>query len=86
MDGIESKRRNRPVEETVAVWQEMLKGSPTGTQNCLRFKMDMQVLDPSGLWYWIAHSRCQLLQPLACRSLLVSLSTLSLTHLMRLLV
>ena len=49
MDGIESKRRNRPVEETVAVWQEMLKGSPTGTQNCLRFKMDMQVLDPSGI-------------------------------------
>ena len=41
MDGIESKHRNRPVEETVAAWQQMLKGSPEGLQHCLRFKMDM---------------------------------------------
>ena len=42
MEGTESKRRNRSVEETVAAWQEMLKGSAVGTQHCLRFKMDMQ--------------------------------------------
>ncbi|KAK9795898.1 hypothetical protein WJX73_001913 [Symbiochloris irregularis] len=42
MNGIESKRRNRPVAETQAVFEEMLKGNEEGLKNCLRFKMDMQ--------------------------------------------
>lgn len=45
MDGIESKRRNRPVEESLAVWKEMVAGSEEGRKNCMRFKIDMQ--DPN---------------------------------------
>ena len=43
MDGIESKRRNRPVEESLAVWKEMVAGSPEGKRYCMRFKINMQV-------------------------------------------
>lgn len=43
---MESKRRNRPVEETLAVWEEMKKGSEIGKQNCMRFKINMK--DPNG--------------------------------------
>ena len=45
MDGIESKRRNRPVEETLAVWKEMVAGSAEGKKHCMRFKINMQ--DPN---------------------------------------
>jgi len=45
MDGIESKRRNRPVEETLAVWKEMIAGSAEGKKHCMRFKINMQ--DPN---------------------------------------
>ena len=43
MDGIESKRRNRPVEESLAEWKEMVAGSPEGKRYCMRFKINMQV-------------------------------------------
>lgn len=42
MEGIESKRRDRPVEETLAVWREMVEGTPEGKKNCLRFKINMK--------------------------------------------
>ncbi|CAM6096286.1 unnamed protein product [Calypogeia fissa] len=45
MDGIESKRRNQSVEENLALWKEILAGSPTGVQCCLRGKLDMQALN-----------------------------------------
>ena len=45
MDGIESARRNRPVEETLALWREMVAGSPEGRRHCMRFRIDMQ--DPN---------------------------------------
>lgn len=45
MDGIESKRRNRPVEESLAVWKEMVGGSEEGRKHCMRFKINMQ--DPN---------------------------------------
>jgi glutamyl-tRNA synthetase len=41
MHGVESKHRNRPVEETQAVWKEMMAGTEEGFKNCLRVKMDM---------------------------------------------
>lgn len=41
MEGKESVRRNRPVEENLAVWKEMVAGSPEGKKQCLRFKMNM---------------------------------------------
>ena len=41
MHGVESKRRNRPTEETEHVWKEMLAGTEEGFKNCLRVKMDM---------------------------------------------
>ena len=42
MDGIDSARRGRPVEESLAVWKEMVAGSPEGQRHCMRFKMNMQ--------------------------------------------
>lgn len=39
---IESRCRNRTVEENLALWKEMVQGSETGKRNCIRFKMDMQ--------------------------------------------
>ena len=45
MDGIESKHRNRPVEESLRVWKEMLAGSTEGLTNCMRFKMSMSDLN-----------------------------------------
>lgn len=41
MHGVESKRRNRPIEETEKVWKEMIDGSEEGFKNCIRVKMDM---------------------------------------------
>ena len=41
MDGIESQCRNRTPEETLAIFEEMKKGSETGVRNCLRFKIGM---------------------------------------------
>lgn len=45
MEGIESKHRNRPAEESLAVWQEMVAGTPTGLANCMRFKISMSNLN-----------------------------------------
>ena len=42
MEGIESKRRNRSVEENLAVWKEMVEGTPEGRKCCMRFKIDMK--------------------------------------------
>ena len=42
MDGIESVRRNRSVEETLAIFKEMQNGTEEGLKNCLRIKLDMQ--------------------------------------------
>ena len=41
MDGIESQRRNRSVEETLQIWEEMQKGSSEGLKNCMRWKISM---------------------------------------------
>ena len=43
MDGIASKRRGRPSEESLAVWKEMVAGSAEGKRYCMRFKINMQV-------------------------------------------
>jgi hypothetical protein len=43
MDGIDSQRRGRPVEENLRLWAEMQAGSEEGLKNCMRIKMDMQV-------------------------------------------
>jgi glutamyl-tRNA synthetase len=45
MEGIESKHRNRPVEESLAVWKEMVAGTPAGLANCMRFKISMSNLN-----------------------------------------
>lgn len=42
MEGIESKRRNRSVEENLAVWKKMVEGTPEGRKCCMRFKIDMK--------------------------------------------
>ena len=41
MHGIESQRRNRSVEENLAIWEQMKAGTEEGFKNCLRVKMDM---------------------------------------------
>ena len=41
MDGIESQRRNRSVEESLQVWEEMQKGTSEGLKNCMRWKISM---------------------------------------------
>ncbi|WPT11556.1 Glutamate--tRNA ligase, cytoplasmic [Picochlorum sp. SENEW3] len=41
MHGVESKRRNRPIEETQRIFKEMIAGSEEGVANCLRVKLDM---------------------------------------------
>lgn len=43
LNRVESKCRGRSVEENLAVWEEMKKGSEVGIANALRFKMDMKV-------------------------------------------
>ena len=45
MDGIESQCRNCSPEHTLAVFEEMKKGSEVGARNCLRFKIGMS--DPN---------------------------------------
>ncbi len=45
MEGIESKHRNRPAEESLAVWKEMVAGTPAGLANCMRFKISMSNLN-----------------------------------------
>lgn len=40
-EGIESKCRQRPVEENLAIWKEMVAGSPVGLTNCMRFKISV---------------------------------------------
>lgn len=49
---IESKCRNRSVEENLRVWEEMKKGSEEGQQNAVRFKLNMKVrpLDEWTVW------------------------------------
>eukprot|EP00775_Hariotina_reticulata_P007441 gene7441-7651_t len=41
MHGIESKHRNRPVQQSLDIFKEMQEGSEVGLANCLRFKLDM---------------------------------------------
>ena len=41
MHGIESKRRNRSIEENLNIWEQMKAGTEEGFKNCLRVKMDM---------------------------------------------
>jgi hypothetical protein len=41
MHGIESKHRNRPVQESLDAFKEMQQGSEVGLATCLRFKLDM---------------------------------------------
>lgn len=45
MNGIESKHRNRPVEENAAVFEDMVVANERGKKHCLRFKIDMQALN-----------------------------------------
>ncbi|KAL2754792.1 hypothetical protein ACRALDRAFT_1051307 [Sodiomyces alcalophilus JCM 7366] len=45
MDGIESKRRNRTVEENLRIFEEMTKGSEEGLKNCIRAKVSVD--DPN---------------------------------------
>jgi glutamyl-tRNA synthetase len=42
MEGIDSARRGRSAEESLAVWKEMVAGSPEGQRHCMRFKINMQ--------------------------------------------
>eukprot|EP00955_Chlamydomonas_euryale_P026903 283396-Chlamydomonas_euryale.AAC.2 len=60
LNGIESKRRNRSVEDNLAMWAEMLKGSEEGLTNCVRFKLDMKsengcMRDPTAFRCNLAH-------------------------------
>lgn len=41
MHGIESKCRNRSVQENMRIFQEMMVASEEGLRNCMRIKMDM---------------------------------------------
>ena len=45
MEGIASKRRDRSVEETLRIFDEMKAGSPEGLRNCIRAKMSVD--DPN---------------------------------------
>ncbi|KAH3731476.1 glutamine--tRNA ligase [Pelomyxa schiedti] len=53
-DGIESPCRNQTVEQNMALWSEMLSGTPEGQKCVLRAKIDMQnpnkVLRDPSLW------------------------------------
>ena len=40
-EGVESKCRQRPAEESLAIWKEMVAGSPVGLANCMRFKISV---------------------------------------------
>lgn len=39
---VESKRRNNTVEENLSLWREMVNGTESGMQCCLRGKLDIQ--------------------------------------------
>jgi glutamyl-tRNA synthetase len=41
MNGIASARRDRPVEESLAILKEMMAGTEVGLQNCIRAKMSV---------------------------------------------
>lgn len=45
MDGIESKRRGRTIEENLRIFDEMTKGSEEGVKNCIRAKVSVD--DPN---------------------------------------
>lgn len=47
MEGIESKCRNRMVDESIALWKEMVAGTERGLQCCVRGKLDMQAANKS---------------------------------------
>lgn len=42
MHGVESKRRGRPAEESLALFEAMIQGTEEGLRHCIRYKMDMQ--------------------------------------------
>lgn len=43
MDGIESKCREKPIEDSLKDWEEMKNGSKVGLTFCMRIKLDMKV-------------------------------------------
>jgi glutamyl-tRNA synthetase len=57
-EGIESKCRTLPVEESLRRWAEMLKGSEEGLKNCIRARMDMK--DPNKCMRDAVLYRCNL--------------------------
>ncbi|XP_042379802.1 glutamate--tRNA ligase, cytoplasmic-like [Zingiber officinale] len=58
MDGIDSRCRNKTVEENMAMWKEMIAGSERGLQCCVRGKLDMQ--DPNKSLRDPVYYRCNL--------------------------
>ena len=60
---IESKCRNRSVEENLRIWEEMKKASEEGMANAMRVKINMKV--------WIAH------HPSPCPSISMSIHLLA---------
>ncbi len=53
MNGTDSKRRNRPAEESLRVFKAMQEGTEEGLTNCIRYKMDMQVGAAGWLDGWL---------------------------------
>ena len=45
MNGVESQRRNWPVSENVALFEDMVAGNEQGLKHWLRFKLDMSALN-----------------------------------------
>lgn len=43
MDGIESKCRDKLIEDSLKAWEEMKSGSEVGLTFCMRIKLDMKV-------------------------------------------
>lgn len=56
MDGIDSKCRNRSVDENLKLWEEMIEGSERGLQCCVRGKFNMQ--DPNKAMRDPVYYRC----------------------------
>ena len=57
MKQIESKCRNRTVEENLRVWEEMKKGSEEGLAAAMRLKIDMKVCGRRGWAGCCTHGR-----------------------------
>ena len=57
MKQIESKCRNRTVEENLRVWEEMKKGSEEGLAVAMRLKIDMKVCGRRGWAGYCTHGQ-----------------------------